>query len=376
MAFGDFTVVRSTVKNVLNSSGVLASVAVNTPAFEFNTDGSYKGLLVEPGATNLATYSQAFDDASWVKNDVTVSANAITAPDGTMTADKVIPSIANTTKIIGKQLITVASAIHTNSLYIKAGGYSFCKLSDATTGAAIVNLTTGSIVSTDVGFTATIEDALDGWWRVTLTYNATTSRGIGVDILLDASTPSFAGDGTSGIYLWQAQLETGTVATSPIPTVASTVARTADDISLTSASSLIGQTEGTVYIESETRIGGSGQRLFEINDATSDNRITCIVESNFTISTVVTVGGVGTASYTGATESNTIKVALAYANNDIATYVNAVANGTDTSSAIPATSVVYLGSTLTAAHLNGWIKSFALFPTRLANATLASLTTL
>jgi hypothetical protein len=352
MAFGDFTVVRSTVKNVLNSSGVLASVAVNTPAFEFNADGSYKGLLVEPGATNLALRSQDFGNAAWTLiNGTIVSTNEL-APDGTMTATRVQVSGAGDMTIrqniggIGGGVSTVLS------LFIKQGNVG---------GQAFI-LDIGDAIS-DQQFPTT------EWVR----YEDSTAWNAGsawIDL-------QFFGTGGVGEFLiWGAQLETGSVATSYIPTVASTVARTADEITLSSASSLIGQTEGTVYIEAETRIGGSGQRLFEINDATSDNRITCIVESNFTISTVVTVGGVGTASYTGATESNTIKVALAYANNDIATYVNGVANGTDTSSTIPATSAVYLGSTLASAYLNGWIKSFALFPTRLSNSQLSALTTL
>jgi hypothetical protein len=376
MAFGDFTVVRSTVKNVLGSNGLIGQVAINTPAFEFNADGSYKGLLVEPGATNLTLNSNVADAST----GTTVSANATTAPDGTTTMDKLVEDVSNgvhqtafSTTLGG----SVDSSIYTVSLFVKAGERTRIQLLDNnqnTSGATIFDLSNGTVVSG----TGTIEDYGGGIYRCSifpLKNFSTTSSVLGRMINTGTNT-SYTGDGTSGLFLWGKQVEAGSVATSPIPTVASTVARTADNISLSSASSLIGQTEGTIYLEAETRIGGSGQRLFEINDATSDNRITCIVESNFTISTVVTVGGVGTASYTGATESNTIKVALAYANNDIATYVNAVANGTDTSSAIPATSVVYLGSTITVAHLNGWIKSFALFPTRLANATLASLTTL
>ena len=52
-------------------------------------------------------------------------------------------------------------------------------------------------------------------------------------------------------YVWGAQLEAGSVATSYIPTVASTVTRNADVISLSSVSGLIGQSEGTIYVEAE-----------------------------------------------------------------------------------------------------------------------------
>jgi hypothetical protein len=99
MAFGDFTVTRASTKNVIGSNGLYQSVANNVPAFEFNTDGSYRGLLVEPGATNLALRSQEFDDAYWVKGvggvalAPVVTANNQTAPDGTSTADTVVFSL-------------------------------------------------------------------------------------------------------------------------------------------------------------------------------------------------------------------------------------------------------------------------------------------
>ena len=52
MAFGDFTVDRNSAKYVLGSGGSYVSYATDEPAFEFNSDGSYKGLLVEPASTN------------------------------------------------------------------------------------------------------------------------------------------------------------------------------------------------------------------------------------------------------------------------------------------------------------------------------------
>ena len=56
--FGDFTVDRNSTKYVLGSGGDIISYATDEPAFEFNADGSYKGLLVEPAATNICLQSE------------------------------------------------------------------------------------------------------------------------------------------------------------------------------------------------------------------------------------------------------------------------------------------------------------------------------
>ena len=87
MAFGDFTVDRNSTKYVLGSGGTLVPVATDEPAFEFNADGTYKGLLVEPAATNLCLQSEDIT-TTWSFSDATRTADAITAPDGNTTADE------------------------------------------------------------------------------------------------------------------------------------------------------------------------------------------------------------------------------------------------------------------------------------------------
>ena len=68
-------------------------------------------------------------------------------------------------------------------------------------------------------------------------------------------------------------------------------------------------------------------------------------------------------------------MAIAYANNDIQVYVDGSSVGTDTSSTIPATSVIELGDLVSNRYLDDSIKQFATFSTRLSNDELATLTT-
>ena len=69
------------------------------------------------------------------------------------------------------------------------------------------------------------------------------------------------------------------------------------------------------------------------------------------------------------------KLALGYAQNNIALYLNGTSVGTVTSCLIPATNKVDLGSLNGGTILNDRIRAAALYTTRLTNAELATLTT-
>jgi hypothetical protein len=389
MAFGDFTVTRASTKNVLGSAGLYVSVANNVPAFEFNTDGTYRGLLVEPGATNLLLRSQEFG-ATWTTTDITVTSNSIVAPDGATTADTITEGTAGTA--ITTQVATVSSgATTTFSIFLKVGSANdFVRLfiGDSAMTANRVEtffqFSTGTLSGTAnqgtaTGASASVQALPNGWYRVSLSgaIPSVTSYRVAIN------SASASGSGTrvnnSVYYLWQAQLETGSVATSPIVTTAGTASRVADSVSLTGASSLIGQTEGTLYVESEYKTGGiDGARILEIVGSNSnDNRVILIRGASSAVRIFIETADEGQADFTSTTNNLTgvFRTAVAYKENDIALYVNGVANGTDNSALIPVCDKIYIGNQNgNVNHLNGWIRSVALFPTRLANATLASIT--
>jgi hypothetical protein len=388
MAFGDFTVVRSTVKRVLNSSGVLASVAVNTPAFEFNADGSYKGLLVEPAGTNLMLRSEELNNASWsVVFNASVSANATTAPDGTTTADKIVESATNAQHYIGQTPTSTSGTVHTISIFAKASERTFLFLFEDSAGGrnAYFNLSNGTVGTVGGSASANIIDVGSGWYRCSVTY---TSSGTLVRFRVATAsangTNSYLGDGTSGIFVWGAQAELGAVATSYIPTVASTVTRGADDISLSSASSLIGATEGTMYCEVDvTRLSTGVLRLFAVvsspNPGTTTSEFYIYVDASNNLIGEFISAGVPQASISfGALVAGVQKFAFAYKANDFAFYRNGTVVGTDTSGTnLQGFDRVRIGSSVSDTfYANAHLRSFALFPTRLSNATLATLTTL
>jgi hypothetical protein len=381
-----FTVTRASTKLRIGSNGLYGSVANNVPAFEFNTDGTYRGLLVEPGATNLALQSQAFQ-TTWTASDATVSADATTAPDGATTADKIVVDATNAFHQVS-QVITLADSLtYTFSVFAKKAELNW--LSFACTNKAGVdylvwfNLDTGVVGTVGAGATARISLSGNGYYRCEMSYPSQTGGATTRQrIRANSADNQFAwlGDGTSVIFIWQAQLETGSVATSPIATTAGTASRVADSVTLASASSLIGQPSGSMFCEFEFRNTGGLTRVFGLSTGTADTN------NAFRLNK----GATGTLSYTGTTASASqftitsgatyvgqiIKVGVAYATDDVAFYAQGVQIGTDATSTTPAFNTVTLGITEDGlVQLNGWIRSVALFPTRLANATLQSLTT-
>jgi hypothetical protein len=340
-------------------------------------------LLLEPQRTNLATYSEQINNAAWLKEDIlSVTANAIVSPDGFTNADLVIPNTTSTDHTIYQ--IATAAVSQTFSVFAKAGGYNFIFLG-ANNGLAsdgvFFNLTNGTISQNTSVFTAKIESYGNGWYRCSI--SAASWPLIYAIICTSANGTSFvhAGNGTSGVHVWGAQLELGAYATSYIPTLGTSVTRVADAASKTGISSLIGQTEGVIFIDFVyTNLDSNG--LIPITIGTdSSNHAYLYIEGTERITFDFIVAGTATGRIRTAegyaVKGTRYKFAFAYKANDFAAYINGQLIGTDNSGAITALSNFYFGYPYAAGYSTpNTINQTLLFKTRLTNAQLAELTTL
>ena len=385
---GDFTVTRATSATRVNASGLIESVASGIPRLDYFASGGVVGcpaLLVEPSGSNLALQSENFG-TTWNPANMlafgsgsVLNTTATLDPYGTNVADFIV---GNTT--VGQhrfdQTTTSVSGSYTLSVFVKAGGYSFTRLRIGLAGA-VFDLSSGVVVTTDAGITSSIQSFGNGWFRCIIGKAASAANEIiRINMQPTSSTADFAGDGTSGIYVFGAQYETGSVATSYIPTTTAAVTRNADVVLVTGAvSGSIGQTQGTIYAEVDARNFTVNSRLISISNGTQSNRITTLFFGTNVIRLLATVGGLGQVAINSSSLSaGIIKFAIGYALNDYAFYVNGVQVGTSSSALVPACNAVILGSvdSLTGSSvMNDRIRAVALYTTRLTNAELAALTT-
>lgn len=214
---------KSSGGGVVTPDSILTYTAPS-PKLVYGSDG-----VLRYAPHNLLLRSEEFDNAYWTKNAGGISANAVAAPDGTTTADKLI-GVASATQqwVYRTTSITVGNGVaHTVSCYMKADGYNFCQLRILTGGTNAnvgFNLSAGTIYSTASG-SGTITDVGGGWYRCTATgVSDGTSAQIYINVSDTASlSKSFTGDGTSGIYIWGAQLNLGPTALTYIPTTTAAV---------------------------------------------------------------------------------------------------------------------------------------------------------
>jgi hypothetical protein len=367
----------TTTQPITNYIPVLLTAASGVARFDHNpTTGESLGLLVEEQRSNLVTYSDDFADASWVKSDLTVTANTIVAPDGMLTGDKIVSSGSGSPTFQGlAQTVSALAAESRFSVYLKAAEITQAELrvfGGVTPTIVIVDVSTQTFVSGS----GTIENVGNGWYRVAVSALAgNTSFRVS---LAKNGNRTFAADGYSGIYIWGAQLEEGAFPTSYIPTVAATVTRNADAASMTGANftSWFNNAEGTLYAEANKPAALASAIVFSANDNSSNNRqsfvyVTATSLRYRSITNNVTDGAitvtVGADAY--------VKSAGAYKVNDFAYSANAGSAGTDTSALVPVVSQLNIGSEFNAStYLNGTIKKLAYYPIRATNAQLQALT--
>ena len=322
--------------------------------------------------------------------NATITTNDTTAPDGNATADLFSDDINNTAHRVSQSGLSVTSGqSYTFSVYAKYESRQYLQLTFnsahfSATQYATFDLINGT-VSGQADSTAQIIDIGNGWYRCIYTASCTvTTSSFAFLILSNSATgrdPVYVGDG-SGVYIWGAQVETGQIATSYIPTTTASVTRNKDDINLTSASSLIGQTEGTLYLEVDWRLAsGTNQWLLSVSDGGNTNRV-IIYNSGVALNmfaaannATLTNQGESSSGYSGIQ-----KIAFAYKTDDFELYRNGSSISSDTSGSLAALATltdIDLGQAYDASlQANMHIRAVAIYPTRLSDAEAIALTTL
>ena len=341
-------------------------------------------LLLEDAGTNLAASSEDFSSA-WTDNNAIVTVNQVTAPDGTDTADKLIPDTSANRHWLQVSLGTTLTT-YTVSVFAKAGELSTITVrvgrALSTQEGAKFNLSTGTISNQGTGIdSASIEPVGNGWYRCVVT-NTCTIAGVQYYALSHDDGDLTAGDGTSGIYIWGAQAEESAYATSYIPTYGSTATRAADvstSSSNTFGNSFYNQTEGTVFSDNRLNSGNTGSYspgIVSINDGTNQNEILQFYSSATQVNGYVKAAGVTVANVAGGSfvSGSNVRAASAFGFNDVNSATNGLLGTADTNVALPTVTTLKIGQQVSAALLNGTISRLVYWGQRLPNSTLQAIT--
>jgi len=367
---------------------------LNVPRLTYqNGGGGCPSLLLEKQSTNDFIQSENLFTTHLVQN-LTTSGNVdvATSPDGTQNADKFVPNSTSGVHGIanGSSLAITSGQTYSFSAFVKSDGGAFNLISltfDSTTawGATkncIFNASTGASYSVPSGATMSSQNIGNGWYRITATLTASGSVSASlyqyrIYIADSSGNLSYAASSgnTAGIYVWGAQLEASSYPTSYIPTTSASATRVADACFKTGMSSLIGQSEGTLFFDGYCN---NDAEIISINRST--------INSVFLYSASGNVRGYVYSDSTGLNLLSSIscftrfKAAVAYKSNSIAFYVNGTLITQDTSTTFTPNVTMENFYIAQGGYVSGKeqvnCNQAILFPTRLTNAELASLTTI
>ncbi len=322
---GDFNFTRSGSATRINKDGLIETVGNGVSRLNYPMiDGVVSGCphhILEPQRTNIFPYSSAFINI----NDfsLTVTDNASISPEGSNNATSIIPNVSNTVHYLS--LSNNSTGTVTFSIYAKANGYNylFLHLYDGSNGRAWFNLENGVIETNDSSISANIEKMPNGWYRCIIT-RVLSGNLIQADIAVSNSdnTTSFSGDGTSGIYIYGAQLEQGSYPTSYIPTNGSAVTRSAETATGSGDAATFNDSEGVLMAEISRQDDDVSTTALSINNGALANSVNIYYYSTNVLYFDIFSGGATVSGDINIDTYNSNKIALKYKSGDISLYVN------------------------------------------------------
>jgi hypothetical protein len=397
----DFTFTRPTTATRVNASGLIESVASGVLRLDYPIGGGCPAALIEPAATNFARNVQFMtgQDTPAASGGMTITTGStdFLAPDGTSgSITKYVGGAASGNTqyayFSGGNITVTASGQHTFSLFVKAGTtnpLNFCAIGftayigGSGTATSYFSLASGTALTAG----ASIQDYGNGWYRLISAPYTIASGDLAGNVLFyqaegnnDITWPA-SGALNLTAYTWGAQVETGAIRTSYIPTTTASATRNADVCTVSGVSGYIGQTEGTIYAEVDVRNLAIETYIIRIDEGASSNNITLRkLNTNQIRTAIVAPTTSGTLNISSAAfTAGIIKIAFAYKSGEIALSVNGAtpltANGTFAFGA-PLNRITLGSNQSSSSEFNDRIRSAALYTTRLDNTTLANITRL
>jgi hypothetical protein len=365
------------------TAAVYGGITDNTPRLDY-TDSSCPALLLEPQRTNLINHSEYGAGASL--SNMTATSNAATSPEGVSNATTMQTGITGQCQVY--QSFTASTGNHTGSVFLKkvdfdwvymevGGAVGWFNIGSGTLGNGSAYGSNWTYVSHD------IQDYGNGWYRCTLTGNCVNAGGYTFRSLQPVSNNGgyFSNLAGGDTHWYGTQVEAGSYETSYIPTYGSSVTRNAENTKATNVSDLIGQSEGTLYVETKGQTKDSSLllRVAQSGGVYGDSIYIDIAVGGSLRAVIFNNYVSQMLSTTSVTDGQSIKAALAYSNNDCVFYLNGTQIASDISVSLPTSLAdILLGSYYPANSAQQYkgTNQALVFKTRLSNEELADLTTI
>ncbi len=361
------------------TAAVVSGITDNMPRLNYDpANPTCPSLLLEGSRTNAITNSEYFSASGWNNQQSAETSNVTTSPEGVVNATKFYEDSSNNRHLIFQSLAGTSGTTYTFSVFAKAAERDYLVMrldNDSPVIRTWFNLSNGTIGST-AGGSPTITDFGGGWYRCSVQYTSTGGTMYGVlGIAQSNGSEGYAGDGTSGIYIYGAMCELGSYVTSYVPTYGSSATRTADDMDTTFASAFATDGGATLFYEIDgapatgnNATGAHYAIYFSSNDYITYNRTAGGIHR-------IRVNANSVANYfqSGVDSTDTVKICASVTASTATVYANGVLvdSVSITGSWASATNLV---TTINDTIGSIPVKQLILFPTALTATQLAELT--
>jgi len=329
-----FSFTRNSIATRVNKEGLIEVVGKDIPRIDY-TDSADGVLLLENSSTNLFPYSEDFSSSDWTKSNSSIVSNSTISPDGTQSAETF--SITSNFGFFYKAPSLASGATVTQSIFVKninADRINLQVRTASTAGLASFFFDNSEITSVTLtnGISADFDYYGDGWYRVYLTCQTTETNQL-FRFQLNESGMS--------CYIWGAQVEQQSYATSYIPTSGSSVTRAAETCNGAGNSEVFNDSEGVLFADVSFNLEDNYPNLSIFNNTNAtktDNKIVIYkgATNSNQISVALRSGGSEYANITANVNvENYNKIVISYKANEVKYYLNGFLIGTDNTVTVP-----------------------------------------
>lgn len=367
----------------VNSSGYITAATNNQPRFDYDPITlACKGLLIEESRVNYLFPSEDISGFNYV--NASYSVNQETAPDNTLTADKLILN-GGYMRVYVFNITSDASTVFSG--FFKPAGVTQVRIehigSVGSAGRRVdFNLSTGQVTAqSSIGSpggstgSAQIIPYPNGWYKLVVSADPASTGNTYRQVFVYGL--NYTPDGVIGVYTWGLQVELADFATSYIPTTSAALTRNADVASMTGTnfSDWFNASEGTIStLFTVDQLTNAYYSPCSLDDGTANNRIVQYRNNSATqFRVVITAGGSQQfgVNHTVTSTLGTNQSCIAYKALDFASDFNAgTVQQSGASGSVPTLTQMQIGIGAGAAAINGYLKKINYWPLRLTNAQI------